>query len=70
MYIEERGWVKAGITCKYSTFGFQIFIYHPTTSNNCNDVTPSVLLLYFDTTEVALVEEQSYIAQVPPSIIN
>ena len=41
---------------------FQIVIYHPITSNNCNNIVPTVLLLYGDTPKVATEEEKPYIA--------
>ena len=49
---------------------FQIAIYHPIMNNNCNNVASIVLLLYSDTPGVVLKEEQPYIAQFPPDIIN
>ena len=44
-------------------------LHHPTWSNNCKNVTP-ILILYNVTATVALNEDQSFIAQFSPSIVN
>ena len=56
--------------CSIFNWTFKIVIYDPTTSNNCSNVVPVVLLLYSDTPGVTLNEEQPYIAQFPLGIIN
>ena len=52
---------------QYSVFNlhFQIAIYHQFMSNNCNND-----VLYRDTPGAVLEEEQPYISQFPPDIIN
>ena len=58
-YIEKFRLV--GIISKQSSvfsLPFQIFIYHPILSNNCNNAFPPVLLLSNITPGVALKEEQ------------
>lgn len=49
---------------------FEIDTYHPITSNNCQNVVLSVLLLYSDTYWVSLKEKKPYNAQLPTGIIN
>ena len=61
---------SASIQCSVFNLTFQIVVYHPTASNSYNNVVLPLLLLYCDTTRVALDEEQPYIAQFPPRIIN
>ena len=54
-------YVDLYLTCMYCMFGFQIVIYHPSTSNNCNKVVPPELLQYF---------AHPYFAQLPLGIID
>ena len=58
MYIEE--------VCKYA------YMQLCNTSNNCNNIVPAVLFLYYDTPRVgvALDKELQYIAQFSLGIIN
>ena len=51
-------------------FLFQVVIYDPVWSNNCNNVFPLVLLLHSVSPGVILEEEQSCIAKFTPGIIN
>ena len=50
--------------CKYA------YMQLCNTSNDCNNVVPAVLFLYYDNSGVALDEEQQYIAQFSLGIIN
>ena len=72
MYIEERGWVKEGIICKYAMFDFQLDFSncHLKLSFQIFNVVPPVLLLYCNTPGVVLDGEHPYITQFPLSIIN
>ena len=56
--------------CSVFNLTFQIVIYHPITRNNYNNVAPSVLLLYNDTTGVVLNDEQPFISQFSSGIIK
>ena len=56
--------------CSIFNLPFQIFIYHPITSNKCNNAVPPLLNLYIDTPVVVLEQEQSYITRLAPAIIN
>ena len=49
---------------------FQIAIYHPVVSNNCNIISSSVKPQYKNTAEVILTEEQPYIRESTSGIIN
>ena len=62
--------MNLSMQCSGFNLTFENVIYHPITNTNCNNVLPPELFLYCDSPGVVREEEQPYIVQFLPGIIN